>query len=89
VQQGTFDFPAVKDIGVEINTQKTVCKFICLDQNAEQNHNIKTVTKPFENVTGFKYLGTVVTTQNFTHKEAEQNRFKKSITLHVFCRCEM
>jgi hypothetical protein len=44
----------------------------------------KTVTKSFENVARFKYLGTIVKTQNYIYKEAEQIRFKKCITMNVF-----
>jgi hypothetical protein len=38
-------------------------------QNAEQNHNIKTANRCFENVTQFKYLGTTVTNQNWIQEE--------------------
>jgi hypothetical protein len=38
-------------------------------QNAGQNHDIKTVNRYFENVAQFRYLGTVVRTQNLNHEE--------------------
>jgi hypothetical protein len=38
-------------------------------QNAEQNHNIKTACGYFEIVAMFKYLGTTVTNQNLIHEE--------------------
>jgi hypothetical protein len=54
------------------------------DWNAEQNSNIKTVTKSFENLTRFKYLGTIVTTQNYIHKDAEQIHVKKICNFACF-----
>jgi hypothetical protein len=33
-------------------------------QNEDQNHDIKTATRSFENVAQFRYLGTTVTKQN-------------------------
>jgi len=38
------------EIGVEINAEKTKYVFTFLEKNARQNHNVKTVNKPFENV---------------------------------------
>jgi hypothetical protein len=38
-------------------------------QNAGQNHNIKTANRSFENVAKFKYLGMASTNQNLIHEE--------------------
>jgi hypothetical protein len=38
-------------------------------QNAGQNHDIKTANRSFENVAQFKYLGTTITNQNLIQGE--------------------
>jgi hypothetical protein len=38
------------------------------DQNVDQNRNINTGNRPFENVSQFKYLGTTVTNQNLNQE---------------------
>jgi hypothetical protein len=57
-------FDASKEVGLEVNTEKTKCMLLSHHQNSEQNHDIKVANKPFENVTQFKCLGTTVTNQN-------------------------
>jgi hypothetical protein len=52
---------ASKEIGFEVNAQKIKYMVMSRDQNAGQNHNIKTDNKSFENVEQFKYLGTTLT----------------------------
>jgi hypothetical protein len=39
------------------------------DQNAGQNHNIKTDNKSFERVEEFEYLGKTLTNRNSIHEE--------------------
>jgi hypothetical protein len=38
-------------------------------QNAGQSQDIKTATRPFENLSQFKYLGTTVTNQNLIRRK--------------------
>jgi hypothetical protein len=41
------------------------------DQNAGQNHNIRTDNSSFESVEEFKYLGTTLTYQNSIQEEVK------------------
>jgi hypothetical protein len=41
-------------------------------QNAGQNHDIKTAIRPFENVEQFRYLGMTVKNQNFIQQEIKE-----------------
>jgi hypothetical protein len=58
-----------KDMGLEINDEKTKDMAMSWDQNAVQNSNIKTGIKCFETVEQFQYLGTTIMTQNSIHEE--------------------
>jgi hypothetical protein len=55
---------ASRDIGLEINAEKT--KYIIMSRhlNSGQNQNIRIANESSENVAGFKYLGTTLTNQN-------------------------
>jgi len=46
-----------KEIGLEVNADKTKHMVMSQDQNAGQNHNIKIDNRSFETVEEFKYLG--------------------------------
>jgi hypothetical protein len=48
---------ASKEIGLEVNAETTKYMVMSRDQNAGQNHNIKTDNKSFERVEQFKYFG--------------------------------
>jgi hypothetical protein len=50
---------ASTEVGLEVNMEKTKHVVVSPDQNKGKNHNLLTVNKSFENVTNFKYLGTV------------------------------
>jgi hypothetical protein len=54
---------AGKEIGLEVNAEKTKYMVMSRDQNAGRNGNIQIGNKLFETVEQFKYLGTTVTNQ--------------------------
>jgi archaellum component FlaC len=60
---------ASRDIGLEINAEKTKYMIMSRHSNSGQNQNIRRANESFENVTKFKYLGTTLTNQNDSHNE--------------------
>jgi hypothetical protein len=48
---------ANRDIGLEINAQKTKYMIMSCHLNSGQNQNIRIDNELFENVAGFRYLG--------------------------------
>jgi hypothetical protein len=55
---------ASRDIGLEINAEKTKYMIMSRYPNSGQNQNIRIANEPFEKVAKFKYLGTKLTNQN-------------------------
>jgi hypothetical protein len=60
---------ASKEIGLEVNTEKTKCMVMSRDQNAGENGYIQIGNESFETVEQFKYLGTTLTNQNYLRVE--------------------
>ncbi|KAJ4439201.1 hypothetical protein ANN_07318 [Periplaneta americana] len=60
---------ASKEIGVEVNPEKTKYMIMSRDQNIVRNGNIKIGNLSFEEVEKFKYLGATVTNINDTREE--------------------
>jgi hypothetical protein len=60
---------ASRDIGLEINAEKTKYMIMSHHLNSGQNKNIRKANELFENVVKFKYLGTTLTNQNDIHDE--------------------
>jgi hypothetical protein len=60
---------ASKEIGLEINVDKTKYMLLSRHQNVDQNRDVKIANRPFENVSQFKYLGMTVTNQNLIQEE--------------------
>jgi hypothetical protein len=67
-----------KEVGLEVNTEKTKCMLLSRHLNAGQNHDIKIANRCFENVAQFKYLGTTKTNQNLIQEEIKR-RLNSSI----------
>jgi sorting nexin-29 len=60
---------ASKEVGLEINVEKTEYLLLSRHKNARQNRDMKIANKSFENVSQFRYLRTTVTTQNLIQEE--------------------
>jgi hypothetical protein len=55
---------ASREVGLEINAEKTKYIIMSRHPNSGQNQNIRIANESFENVATFKYLGTTLTNQN-------------------------
>jgi hypothetical protein len=60
---------ASKEIGLEVNAEKTKYMVMSRDQNAARNGYIQIGNKSFETVEQCKYLETTLTKQNSIHEE--------------------
>jgi hypothetical protein len=60
---------ASKEVGLEVNPEKTKHLLMSRSQMVGQKCSIKIVKRPFEYVAKFKYLGTTLTDQNHMHEE--------------------
>ena len=60
---------ASKDIGIEVNSDKTKYMITSRQQNIVQYQNIVIENLSFENVEKFKYLGVTVTNTNYIPEE--------------------
>jgi hypothetical protein len=58
-----------RDIGLEVNAEKTKYMIMSRHPNSGQNQNIRIANESFENVAKFKYLGTTLTNQQDIHDE--------------------
>jgi hypothetical protein len=60
---------ASKEVGLEVNPEKTKHMLMSRSQKRGQKHSIKTANRSFEDAAKFKYLGTTLTDQNCIHEE--------------------
>ena len=72
---------ANKEIGLEVNADKTKYIVMSRDQKAGQIHNIKNDNSSSERVEQFKYFGTTLMDQNSIQEEMK-SRFKSGNTCY-------
>jgi hypothetical protein len=60
---------ASKDVGLEVNPEKTKYMLMSCSQKIGQKDSIKIANRSSEEVAKFKYLGTTLTDQNCMHEE--------------------
>jgi hypothetical protein len=63
---------ASKEVGLEVNVEKTKYMLVSRDQNAGQTREIKVGNRSYENVSQLKYFGTTVTNQNLIQEEIKR-----------------
>jgi hypothetical protein len=66
---------ANKEIGLEVNVDKTKYMVMSRDRNAGRDHSVKIDNNSTERVEEFKYLGTTLTDKNSIQKEIK-SRFR-------------
>jgi hypothetical protein len=62
---------ASKEVGLEVNTEKTKYMLLSRHKNAGQNHDIKIGNRCLETVSLFRYLRTTITNQNLIQVEID------------------
>jgi len=73
---------ASKEIGLEVNADKTEHMVMSQDQNAGRSHSMNVDNRTFERVEEFKYLGTTSTRQNSIQKEIKSRLKSENAGYH-------
>jgi hypothetical protein len=60
---------AIRDVGLQINAEKTKYTIMSHHQNSGQNQNIRIANELFEYVAKFKYPRMTITNENDIHDE--------------------
>jgi hypothetical protein len=72
MKKNTTLVDASKEVGLEINIEKTTHMLLSRHQNVIRNWDIKIANRSVGNVPQFKYLGTTVTNQNWIQEEIKR-----------------
>ena len=62
-----------KEIGLEVNADKTKYKVVSRDQRAGRNHSVKIDSNPIEGVEEFQYFGTTLTNESCIQVEVKSS----------------
>jgi hypothetical protein len=73
---------AGKEVGLEVNPEKTNYMLVSRYQKAGQRQSIKTVNRSFESVAKFRYLGKTLTDQNFIREEIKSRLNSENAYYH-------
>jgi hypothetical protein len=73
---------ATKEIGLEVNADKTKYMVMSRDRNARRGHSLKIDNSSTERVEEFKYLGTTLTDQNSVQEEIKSRLMLQNACYH-------
>jgi hypothetical protein len=73
---------ASKEVGLEVNLEKTKYMLMSRSQKLGQKRSIKIANRSFEDVAKFKYLGTTLTDQNHMHEEIKSRLYSGNACYH-------
>jgi ribosomal protein S2 len=74
---------ASKEVGLEVDAEKTKYMLLSCHRNRGQNHDLKIANRCFEDVAQFKYLGTTVTNRNLIQEEIKRRLNSSSACYHL------
>jgi hypothetical protein len=74
---------ASKEVGLEVNPEKTKYMLMSRSQKTGQKRSIKIVNRSCEDVAKFKYLGTTLTDQNCMHEEIKSRLNSGNACYHL------
>jgi hypothetical protein len=72
---------ATKEVGLELNAENKIYVNV-MSPECEENHNVKTADRYFENLAQFKFLGMTVTNQNLIHEVVKSMLNSGSVCYH-------
>jgi len=73
---------ASKEVGLEVDADKTKYMIMSRDQSAGRSHNIKIDNSSFERVEDFKYLGKTLTNKNSIQEEIKSRLKSRKACCH-------
>jgi hypothetical protein len=73
---------ASKEVGLEVNIEKTKYMLVSHHQNLDRNRHTKIGNRSFENMPQFKYLGMTVTNQNLIQEEIRRRQNSGNACYH-------
>jgi hypothetical protein len=75
-------FEGSRQVGLELNTERTKYMFVSHHQNVGQSHILFIANKSFENVVKFKHLGTTETNKNCIPEEVKRRLHSRNACYH-------
>jgi hypothetical protein len=73
---------ASKEIGLQVNGEKTKCMVLSPDKLKGRSHSMKTDNSFFERMEQFKYLGTTLTNQNSIQEKIKSRLQSGNVCYH-------